>query len=135
MCIGICLSGADDDSKKEPLLERTSSISEEYMRYLNNPENEEKRFPVDRKKLERLIVGESSQALTLRVDGRNVAGFQNGDEAKLMMNTPVSLKPAPPPPPPPPQAECIIASSLVGDVIHSRESLVYEIRVLPRKTQ
>ena len=51
--------GAEDVGKKEPPLERTSSISEEYMRYLNNPENEEKRFPVDRKKLERLIVGES----------------------------------------------------------------------------
>ena len=53
-----CVSGADSEKRSEQL-ERTSSISEEYMRYLNNPENEEKRFPVDRKKLERLILGES----------------------------------------------------------------------------
>ena len=52
------VSGADSEKRSEQL-ERTSSISEEYMRYLNNPENEEKRFPVDRKKLERLILGEA----------------------------------------------------------------------------
>ena len=52
------VSGADNEKRSEQL-ERTSSISEEYLRYLNNPENEEKRFPVDRKKLERLILGES----------------------------------------------------------------------------
>ena len=39
-------------------LERSSSISEDYLRYLNNPQHTEKRFPVDRKKLERLIIGE-----------------------------------------------------------------------------
>ena len=38
--------------------ERTSSISEEYMRYLDNPQNVEKRFPVDRRKLEKLIQGD-----------------------------------------------------------------------------
>ena len=54
----LCVSGADSEKRSEQL-ERTSSISEEYMRYLNNPENEEKRFPVDRKKLERLILGEA----------------------------------------------------------------------------
>ena len=37
-------------------LERSSSISEDYVRYLNNPQHTEKRFPVDRKKLERLII-------------------------------------------------------------------------------
>ena len=56
----LCVSGADSEKRSEQL-ERTSSISEEYMRYLNNPENEEKRFPVDRKKLERLILGEAIQ--------------------------------------------------------------------------
>ena len=54
----LMILGADDERRSEQL-ERSSSISEEYMRYLNNPENEEKRFPVDRKKLERLILGES----------------------------------------------------------------------------
>ena len=38
--------------------ERTSSVSEEYMRYLDNPQNVEKRFPVDRRKLEQLIQGD-----------------------------------------------------------------------------
>ena len=38
-------------------LERTSSVSEEYLRAIGNPQHIEKRFPVDRKKLERLIVG------------------------------------------------------------------------------
>ena len=40
------------------MLERSSSISEDYLRYLSNPHHTEKRFPVDRKKLERLIIGE-----------------------------------------------------------------------------
>ena len=39
------------------VLERSNSINEDYVRYLSNPQNVEKRFPVDRKKLERLIVG------------------------------------------------------------------------------
>jgi len=38
------------------MLERSSSISEDYLRYLSNPHHTEKRFPVDRKKLERLII-------------------------------------------------------------------------------
>ncbi len=32
-------------------------MSEEYMRYLDNTQNVEKRFPVDRRKLEELIKG------------------------------------------------------------------------------
>ncbi len=45
------------EDKDERPLERTSSVSEEYMRYLDNPQNVEKRFPVDRRKLEELIKG------------------------------------------------------------------------------
>lgn len=36
--------------------ERASSVSDEYLRFLGKPGHVEKRFPVDRKKLERLIV-------------------------------------------------------------------------------
>ncbi len=39
------------------LEQRTSAVSEEYLRYLDNPQNVEKRFPVDRRKLEELIKG------------------------------------------------------------------------------
>ena len=79
VCSCVCLylwfnfPGAEDVGKKDPPLERTSSISEEYMRYLNNPENEEKRFPVDRKKLERLIVGESVRGHVTCSQGRLTA--------------------------------------------------------------
>ena len=77
MCVCVYLwvpsAGAEDVGKKDPPLERTSSISEEYMRYLNNPENEEKRFPVDRKKLERLIVGESMRGHVTCSQGRLMA--------------------------------------------------------------
>lgn len=67
VCHGVISPGADSDKRSEQL-ERTSSISEEYMRYLNNPENEEKRFPVDRKKLERLILGESAKRQAILYD-------------------------------------------------------------------
>ena len=50
-------SSSPDETQADKL-ERSSSISEDYLRYLNNPQHTEKRFPVDRKKLERLIIGE-----------------------------------------------------------------------------
>ena len=37
-------------------LQRTSSTSDEYITYISDPKNTEKKFPVDRKKLERLIL-------------------------------------------------------------------------------
>ncbi len=51
--IGSCV----EDKEERPLEQRTSAVSEEYLRYLNNPQNVEKRFPVDRRKLEELIKG------------------------------------------------------------------------------
>ena len=50
-------------------LERSSSISEDYVRYLNNPQHTEKRFPVDRKKLERLIIGEWWRVVWVKGEG------------------------------------------------------------------
>ena len=38
-------------------LQRTSSTSDEYICYISDSKNTEKKFPIDRKKLERLILG------------------------------------------------------------------------------
>ena len=46
-----------DDGLQPMTRERTSSVSDEYLRYLSRPGHIEKRFPIDRKKLERLIIG------------------------------------------------------------------------------
>ena len=56
-------------------LERSSSISEDYVRYLNNPQHTEKRFPVDRKKLERLIIGEWWRVVWVKGEGVEGGGF------------------------------------------------------------
>lgn len=52
----------EDTDERPRELERASSVSEEYMRYLDNPQNVEKRFPVDRRKLEELITGRHCEA-------------------------------------------------------------------------
>ncbi|XP_064388717.1 protein bicaudal C homolog 1-B-like isoform X2 [Halichondria panicea] len=55
-------TGSLVEDKDERPLERTSSVSEEYMRYLDNTQNVEKRFPVDRRKLEELIKGRDNES-------------------------------------------------------------------------
>ena len=44
------------DGVRDPLV-RSSSISEDYLQFLGRPHHMEKRFPVDRRKLEKLIKG------------------------------------------------------------------------------
>ena len=48
-----CASSPDHNGS----LQRTSSTSDEYIGYITDPKNIEKKFPVDRKKLEKLILG------------------------------------------------------------------------------
>ncbi len=45
-----------EKASEEPLV-RSSSISDDYLQFLGQPHHMEKRFPVDRRKLEKLIKG------------------------------------------------------------------------------
>jgi len=55
-CVCVCACAAPSVEGKAPLV-RTASVTDDFLRFCGRPNHTEKRFFVDRKKLEKLITG------------------------------------------------------------------------------